>query len=38
MADDVFGKDGYEIQDVPSERGKTDLPKHYLRWTKDPSA
>jgi alkyl hydroperoxide reductase subunit AhpC len=36
-ADDLFGKDGYRIVDVPSEAGK-DIPKHYLRYTKDPSA
>lgn len=35
-ADDFFGKDGYRIVDVPSESGK-DIPKHYLRYTKDPS-
>lgn len=37
MADEKFGKDGYRIVDVPSEKGK-DLSKHYLRYTKDPSA
>lgn len=36
MADEKFGKDGYRVAEVPSEKGK-DLPKHYLRWTKDPS-
>lgn len=36
-ADATFGKDGYRIVNVPSEQGK-DLPKHYLRFTKDPSA
>eukprot|EP00568_Trieres_chinensis_P005116 CAMPEP_0183299568 /NCGR_PEP_ID=MMETSP0160_2-20130417/6263_1 /TAXON_ID=2839 ORGANISM="Odontella Sinensis, Strain Grunow 1884" /NCGR_SAMPLE_ID=MMETSP0160_2 /ASSEMBLY_ACC=CAM_ASM_000250 /LENGTH=230 /DNA_ID=CAMNT_0025461833 /DNA_START=61 /DNA_END=753 /DNA_ORIENTATION=- len=30
-ADATFGKDGYKITDVPSEKGK-DLAKHYLRW------
>jgi len=30
-ADATFGKDGYKITEVPSEKGK-DLPKHYLRW------
>jgi hypothetical protein len=35
-ADEKFGKDGYRIIDVPSESGK-DVPKHYLRYTKDPS-
>jgi hypothetical protein len=33
QATEKFGKDGYRIQDVPSEKGK-DLAKHYLRWTK----
>lgn len=37
MADEKFGKNGYRIQDVPSERGK-DIPKHYLRWAADPTA
>lgn len=36
-ADEKFGKDGWRIVEVPSEKGK-DLPKHYLRYTKDPSA
>ena len=36
-ADEKFGKAGYRIQDVPSERGREGLAKHYLRWTKDPS-
>lgn len=36
QADETFGKDGYRIQEVPSEKGKV-LSKHYLRWTKDPS-
>mmetsp|Transcript_55252 Transcript_55252/g.134221 ORF Transcript_55252/g.134221 Transcript_55252/m.134221 type:complete len:237 (+) Transcript_55252:100-810(+) len=35
-ADDKFGKDGWRKVDVPSEEGK-DLPKNYLRYTKDPS-
>jgi hypothetical protein len=33
QADEMFGKGGYRIEDVPSEKGK-DLAKHYLRWTK----
>ena len=37
QADDHFGKDGYRVQDVPSETGKDGLAKHYLRWTKAPS-
>jgi alkyl hydroperoxide reductase subunit AhpC len=37
MADEKFGKDGYRVVDVPSEAGKN-LPKNYLRYTKDPSA
>lgn len=36
MADETFGKGGYRIVEVPSEKGK-DIPKHYLRYTKDPS-
>lgn len=35
-ADKTFGKGGYQIVDLPSERGKA-LAKHYLRYTKDPS-
>lgn len=35
-ADDFFGPDGYRVVDVPSEAGK-DIPKHYLRYTKDPT-
>jgi alkyl hydroperoxide reductase subunit AhpC len=35
-ADEKFGKGGYRITEVPSESGK-DIPKHYLRYTKDPS-
>jgi 1-Cys peroxiredoxin 6 len=35
-ADEFFGKDGYRIVDLPSEAGK-DIPKHYLRYTEDPS-
>jgi alkyl hydroperoxide reductase subunit AhpC len=35
-ADDIFGKGGYKIQQVPSEDGK-DLERHYMRWAKDPS-
>eukprot|EP00591_Stephanopyxis_turris_P004312 CAMPEP_0195520484 /NCGR_PEP_ID=MMETSP0794_2-20130614/16997_1 /TAXON_ID=515487 /ORGANISM="Stephanopyxis turris, Strain CCMP 815" /LENGTH=248 /DNA_ID=CAMNT_0040649855 /DNA_START=38 /DNA_END=784 /DNA_ORIENTATION=+ len=34
-ADEKFGKDGYTIVEVPSEKDKT-LAKHYLRYTKDP--
>eukprot|EP00543_Licmophora_paradoxa_P001626 CAMPEP_0202445806 /NCGR_PEP_ID=MMETSP1360-20130828/4547_1 /ASSEMBLY_ACC=CAM_ASM_000848 /TAXON_ID=515479 /ORGANISM="Licmophora paradoxa, Strain CCMP2313" /LENGTH=230 /DNA_ID=CAMNT_0049062197 /DNA_START=119 /DNA_END=811 /DNA_ORIENTATION=- len=33
-ADETFGKDGWRTVEVPSEAGK-DLPKHYLRYTKD---
>lgn len=29
--------DSYRVVNLPSEEGK-DLPKHYLRYTKDPSA
>mmetsp|Transcript_10469 Transcript_10469/g.18991 ORF Transcript_10469/g.18991 Transcript_10469/m.18991 type:complete len:231 (+) Transcript_10469:61-753(+) len=36
MADETFGRGGYRIVEVPSEKGK-DIPKHYLRYTKDPS-
>eukprot|EP00540_Astrosyne_radiata_P018300 CAMPEP_0116834806 /NCGR_PEP_ID=MMETSP0418-20121206/7191_1 /TAXON_ID=1158023 /ORGANISM="Astrosyne radiata, Strain 13vi08-1A" /LENGTH=173 /DNA_ID=CAMNT_0004464397 /DNA_START=273 /DNA_END=794 /DNA_ORIENTATION=+ len=36
QADEHFGKGAYRIVEVPSEQGK-DLPKHYLRYTKDPS-
>jgi 1-Cys peroxiredoxin 6 len=32
-ADAKFGKDGYRIVEVPSEKGKT-LAKNYLRYTK----
>jgi len=35
-ADDKFGKGGYRVIDLPSEKGK-ELTKHYLRYTKDPS-
>lgn len=35
-ADEFFGKDGYRIVDVPSEKDK-DIPKHYLRYTPDPT-
>jgi len=35
-ADEKFGKDGYRIVELPSEKGK-DIPKHYLRYTKDAS-
>lgn len=36
-ADLVFGKAGYRILDVPSERGKS-LAKNYMRYTRDPSS
>mmetsp|Transcript_4890 Transcript_4890/g.12914 ORF Transcript_4890/g.12914 Transcript_4890/m.12914 type:complete len:230 (+) Transcript_4890:130-819(+) len=36
MADEAFGKDGYRVVELPSEKGK-DLERHYLRYTKDPS-
>ena len=36
-ADERFGKGGYTIVEVPSEKGKQ-LPKNYLRYTKDPMA
>lgn len=36
QADEHFGKDGYKVIEVPSEEGK-DIPKHYLRYAKDPS-
>lgn len=37
-ADAKFGKNGYEIVDLPSEKGKT-LSKHYLRYVvSNPSA
>jgi len=35
QADEKFGKEGYSIVEVPSEKGKN-LSKHYLRYTKDP--
>lgn len=35
-ADEKFGKNGYRIVNVPSEKDK-DLTKHYLRYTKDPT-
>ena len=35
-ASEKFGKDGYKIVEVPSEKGK-DLPKNYLRTLPDPS-
>lgn len=35
-ADEKFGKDGYRVVNLPSEKGK-ELSKHYLRYTKDPS-
>jgi len=35
-ADEKFGKKGYRVIDLPSEKGK-ELSKHYLRYTKDPS-
>mmetsp|Transcript_19459 Transcript_19459/g.29538 ORF Transcript_19459/g.29538 Transcript_19459/m.29538 type:complete len:239 (-) Transcript_19459:161-877(-) len=34
QATEKFGKNGYRIVKVPSEMGK-DLPKHYMRYTKD---
>ena len=37
QADEKFGKDGYSVVEVPSEKGKS-LPKNYLRYTKDPSS
>lgn len=33
QADEKFGKDGYRIVEVPSEKGKT-LSKNYLRYAK----
>lgn len=36
QADAKFGKNGYSIVEVPSEAGKKNLTKHYLRITKDP--
>lgn len=36
-ADEAFGKGGYTVVELPSEKDK-DLPKHYLRYTKDPLA
>lgn len=35
QADEKFGKGGYSIVDLPSEKGKN-IAKHYLRYTKDP--
>jgi alkyl hydroperoxide reductase subunit AhpC len=32
QADETFGKNGYRVADLPSEKGKV-LSKHYLRWT-----
>lgn len=37
QAEEKFGKDGFDIVDLPSESGKKKLAKHYLRYTKDPS-
>mmetsp|Transcript_1131 Transcript_1131/g.1483 ORF Transcript_1131/g.1483 Transcript_1131/m.1483 type:complete len:232 (+) Transcript_1131:121-816(+) len=37
QADERFGKDGYKIVEVPSEKGK-DLARNYLRTTADPVA
>lgn len=34
-ADEKFGKDGYRVVEVPSEKGK-DLAKNYLRYTAYP--
>lgn len=36
-ADEAFGNGGYKVVDLPSEKDQ-DLPKHYLRYTKDPLA
>ena len=36
QAEEKFGKDGFEVVELPSERGKT-LSKHYLRYTNDPT-
>lgn len=36
QADQIFGSGGYQVQELPSEKGK-DLDKHYMRWTNDPS-
>jgi hypothetical protein len=33
QADAKFGKDGWRVVEVPSEKGKT-LAKNYLRYTK----
>ena len=35
-ADELFGKDGYNVIHLPSEEGK-DVEMNYLRYTKDPS-
>mmetsp|Transcript_28307 Transcript_28307/g.32433 ORF Transcript_28307/g.32433 Transcript_28307/m.32433 type:complete len:242 (+) Transcript_28307:81-806(+) len=35
-ADEKFGKNGYRVIQLPSEKDK-ELTKHYLRYTKDPS-
>jgi len=35
QADEKFGKNGYVVADLPSERG-TVTKKHYLRYTDDP--
>ena len=37
-AEEKFGKGGVDIVDLPSEKGKEKLNKHYLRYTKDPHA
>lgn len=37
QAEETFGKDGFDIVDLPSEKNK-ELSKHYLRYTKDPSS
>ena len=36
-ADMVFGKGGYRVVNVPSEKGQN-LQKNYMRFTRDPSA
>lgn len=37
QAEEKFGRGGFDIVELPSESGQT-LTKHYLRYTKDPSA
>lgn len=36
QADDLFGKDGYRTEVLPSEKGRQ-VATHYMRWVKDPS-